>query len=128
VFLELRFYNGSAWSTLMTTVTDSGGNYRFQNPSSLAAGQHYLVRYRNEIDQSRLGIWETPHLTSFPSGSHANMGSFDIANIVLNSPFDGYETNLPHLFAWTPRQHTPGDSYKFNLFDICNRSDQLPGW
>jgi hypothetical protein len=122
VSLELRFYDGSAWSTRMTTVTDSAGNYRFQNAPALAAGQKYLVRYHNVIDQSRLGIWETPQLTSFPIGNGVDMGSFDIANVALNSPIYGYETNLPHLFSWTPRQHTPSDSYKFNLFDIYGES------
>ncbi len=118
VSLELRFFNGSSWSTRMSTTTISGGNYQFNNVPSLGVGEELLVRYLNTIDQSRLGIWETPHLTGLSSGNNINLGSFDIADIELTSPIYGYAASLPRSFAWVRRPATPSDSYKFSLFDI----------
>jgi hypothetical protein len=118
VALDLRFFDGSDWSTLMSTTTSSGGNYQFNDVPALGAGEAYLVRYLNTIDQSRLGAWETRQLTSLTSGGMINLGSFDVADIALTAPIYGYETNLPRQFAWARRPATPSDSYKFYLFDI----------
>ena len=118
VSLDLRYFDGSDWSTLVSTTTTSGGNYQFKDVPPLGTGEAYLVRYLNTIDQSRLGTWETRHLTGLTSGGMINLGSFDIANIALTAPIYGHETSLPRQFSWTRRPATQGDSYKFNLFDI----------
>ena len=47
VGLEMRFYNGSAWSTQASTTTAGNGTYQFTNLPSLSSGQSYYVRYLN---------------------------------------------------------------------------------
>ena len=115
--LALRFFDGAAWSTLATTVTNDAGKYAFTNLPSLAPGQVYYVRYLNETNPTRLGVWMTREVTSFTGSSSVNIGNFDIANIELLLPFPGDEVSLPYTFQWSARLASLADSYEFNLFD-----------
>ena len=118
VWLELRFYDGSAWSTSATTTTDSEGYYAFHSAPSLEPGQRYYVLYRNNAGTvGRLWVWGTRALTTYTAGSSVEIGNFDIADIILVSPPYGRAVALPYTFQWTPRPATPSDSYEFNLYD-----------
>lgn len=118
--LDLRFYNGSAWSTISSTLTDGSGNYSFQSAPTLGAGQGYYVRYSNSADSSKLFFWGTQILTSYAAGSSVVIGNFDIANIPLVSPPNAATVSLPQTFQWTLRTATPTDSYQLSLFDPSN--------
>jgi hypothetical protein len=118
VDLELRFFDGSSWSTRASTTTNGEGWYAFGAQPSLGAGQWYYVLYRNNSETAgRLWLWGTRSLSGYKTGDTVDLGRFDIANIALGAPGNGAEVALPFTFTWTPRPATPGDSYEFNLFD-----------
>ena len=97
--VDLRFYNGSAWSTAGTTQTDSNGNYTFPDASSLAPGQKYYVRYANAAnDPTRLWTWAMRGLTEYTSGGETVIGDFDIAEVPLMSPANNATVYLPASF------------------------------
>lgn len=120
VSLELRFYNGSAWSTIATTSTASDGSFSFLNSPSLSPGQYYYVRYLNPGDSNRLGYWSTRLLSAYTAGTNVVIGNFDLANIPLQSPSPGATISVDTPFQWGTRPATPSDSYEFNLFDPYN--------
>jgi hypothetical protein len=122
--LQLRFYNGSAWSTAANTTTGSNGYFLFSNLPGLDPGQMYYVRYLNPGDATRLGSWSTRALTAY-SGDYVEIGRFDLANITLTSPNPGTTVGLPWTFEWNVRPATPSDSYEFNLLDL---RDGDPWW
>jgi uncharacterized repeat protein (TIGR01451 family) len=124
VALELRFYNGSTWSTLQTTSSNSNGDYQFFVPT-LGPGQMYYVRYLNSSDYTRLSYWRTRVLTSFTGLSDVAIGDFNVANISLNSPPPGLLVSLPTMFQWGTRPGMSSDSYEFNLIDY---TDGNPWW
>ena len=125
--LDLRFYNGSAWSTFASTTTGANGSYSFLTAPSLGSGQKYYVRYLNSADTSRLSLWQTRVLTSYNAGTNVAIGDFDIANFIQTSPASGATVALPYLFQWNVRPSTPTDSYQFNLFNPFS-SDGQPSW
>lgn len=122
VSLQLRFYNGSTWSTAATTTTGGDGKYAFLNAPGLFPGQYYYVLYDNPstTDSSRLCCWATRVLNSFPFGGSAAIGDFDIANISLQSPPMGAMITVDIPFEWGARAGTPSDSYELNLFNPYN--------
>ncbi|MBI5304357.1 MAG: DUF11 domain-containing protein [Chloroflexi bacterium] len=123
--LELRFYNGSGWTTRATTRTNPDGTYLFLNPPTLTSGQRYYVRYINTGSPLTLASWATRVLTSYTMGDNIAIGDFDIGNIELNAPAPGSLVSLPTTFQWTRRSATPTDSYEFNLIDY---TDGNPWW
>lgn len=116
VSLELRFYDGSSWSTRASTATDATGFYIFDSVPALQSGQRYYVRYLNTTDTSRLFRWDTPVYTTYGTAPMVIFDTFDIADIVLQSPQPG-EVSLPVTFTWASRPATPNDNYEFNLYD-----------
>ncbi|MCX7854640.1 MAG: right-handed parallel beta-helix repeat-containing protein [Anaerolineae bacterium] len=120
VFLELRFYDGSAWSTIATTLTNYQGEYVFENVPHLGPGQRYYVRFYNPGDQRFVFVWCTRVLTSY--GGSADMGTFDIADVRLLAPANGATVGLPYTFRWQPRPATPTDTYEFDLYDPYDRN------
>ena len=115
--LDLRFYNGTTWSTLASTTTSSAGIYSFSAAPSLAAGQKYAVRYLNTANDYFLYIWITRELTEYAAGGAVTIGNFDIANIALSLPAAGATVHLPYTFQWNVRPTVLSDSYEFDLFD-----------
>jgi hypothetical protein len=116
--LELRFFNGSSWSTLATTTTNANGDYSFLGMPGLGPGQRYYVRYRNTGGvPGRLWFWGTRTLTSYAAGSDVEIGNFDIADIPLVSPPAGATVALPYTFQWVRRPATPSDTYELDLYD-----------
>jgi hypothetical protein len=118
VALELRFYNGSTWSTAAATTTDSTGHYDFAGMASLLPGQRYYVRYLNQANTpGRLYVWQTRVRTSYTAGTTLDLGSFDIGDVVLTAPGENALVALPQTFTWTRRPATPTDSYEFDIYD-----------
>lgn len=117
VYLQLRFFNGSYWSTRASTYTDSNGNYAFTGVPSLSTGQRYYVLYSNYGTSGRLRAWGTRELTSYTAGTAVPIGDFDIADVPLVAPSDGATVSLPYTFQWTPRSATPTDSYSLAVYD-----------
>lgn len=126
VALQLRFFNGSVWSTLANTTTGDDGSYMFANVATLSAGQKLYVRYQNVTQTTgRLFLWSTRTLTTYEAGSAVDLGAFDIADVALVSPPTGSDLSLPAVFAWTPRAASPTDAYFVEIYDP---SDYLPRW
>jgi 5-hydroxyisourate hydrolase-like protein (transthyretin family) len=118
VEVELRFFDGSSWSTRFNTTVEANGAYQFPNMPGLTSGQIYSVRYlNNEHVSGRLWTWRTPEITAYGYGSNYQLNDFDIADITLISPEDSGTVSLPASFQWTPRPATPTDSYEFDLHD-----------
>lgn len=115
--LLLRFYDGSAYSTLATATTAADGSYVFSGVPTLSAGQKYYVRFQNSTSgpSSELWYWGTRTLLSYSAVDSVSIGDFDIANINLVSPPHGATVALPYAFQWTARPANPSDSYEFDL-------------
>jgi hypothetical protein len=124
--LQLRFFNGTAWSTLASATTAADGTYAFTSAPTLGAGQKYYVRYQNVTQTAgRLFLWSTRTLTAYTAGTALDLGSFDIGDVGLVSPPGGATVTLPNTFQWTRRSATPSDSYILELYDP---SDYQPRW
>lgn len=118
IALNLRFYNGTAWSTAATTTTDGSGRYLFTGIPALAAGQKYYVRFGpNTTNATYLSSWYGPDIPAYTGSSQIAGGDFDIANVVLLSPAPGATVSLPALFTWQRRQ-LAGDTYRWLVFDL----------
>jgi uncharacterized repeat protein (TIGR01451 family) len=118
VFLELRRFDGNAYSTQLSLYTDSNGYYNFNSAPSLPSGQFYYVRYLNTNNTlGWLSYWATAQISSYAAGSALGMGSFDLADIPLAAPDPGVTVSLPTSFQWVRRPATPTDSYQLSLFD-----------
>lgn len=115
ISLELRFWNGTAWSTAATVQTDSLGVYAFTPVNPLAAGQQYFVRYRNGSNVNRLSMWQTRTLTTYGPADRVQIGNFDVTNVELGNPTTGQSVVLPFTFTWTPRASVPTDNYELDL-------------
>jgi 5-hydroxyisourate hydrolase-like protein (transthyretin family) len=124
--LQLRFFNGTAWSTVLTATTAADGSFVFANAPSLGASQKYYVRYQNNTQVAgRLFQWSTRTLTSYTAGSGVHIGSFDIADLALVSPAASSTIGLPYLFQWTARHASSDDGY---ILEIYDPSDYNPRW
>jgi hypothetical protein len=120
--LDLLFYNGSTWSTARTTTTDSQGRYRFTGAASLAPGQRYYVGFGpNNSQPSYVSRWDGPLILSYTAGTNLAGGDIDIANVSLVSPAPGATVSLPATFTWQ-RRMIPGDTYRWELFDLADTS------
>lgn len=116
----LRKYDASinSWSTAATTTTRGDGGYTFNSIPSLDSGDIYYAAFSNSSQQpGLLWFWATPYQRSFSAGTSLNLGIFDIADVVLNSPANGSTTGFPATFTWTRRSATASDSYRFHLYE-----------
>lgn len=117
VELDLRRWDGSAWSSPYTTVTAADGTYSFVGVSGLTSGQLYHVRYLNSAGTpGRLWIWWAPDITSYTTGSSVPGGDFDIGDVVLGEPNTEVPQPLPITFHWTMR-NIAQDSYTLEVLD-----------
>lgn len=118
VSLQLRFYDGTTWSTISTVTTAKDGLFSFLYAPGLAPGQKLYVLYRNRSHvQDYLWLWATRELTAYAGNSTAVIGDFDIADVRLFVPAPESLVGLPTTFHWIPRPTTGDDSYEFNLYD-----------
>lgn len=126
--LDLRFFNGSSWSTRSSTTTNNNGNYLFSNPPTLSSGQKYYVRYLNpsSTPNGRLWGWYGPDITSYTSGTRVHGGDFDIKDVTMLSPSDGSSVSLPATFSWQLRGIT-SDRYRLVLVDPMNSNAAISG-
>ena len=125
--LELRFYDGSSWSTAATT-TIVGGAYHFRNMPSLGPGQKYYVRYRNIAGTiGYLWGWYCNNITSYSAGSNVSGGDFDIADVPLGSPDSTNPQPPPLIFNWTIRSTIPFDTYEFHMWDPDGDAEYFSG-
>jgi hypothetical protein len=116
VLLELRFYNGAAWSTIATAMTEAKGRYSFSNIPPLMPGQFYYVRYLNPSNATRLAYWGTGVVTEYQAKQIRYLGIFDIHEVDFTSPTDGQSVPLPANFGWQPRPF-PWDGYELKLIE-----------
>ena len=117
--LFLEFFDGSKWTDIDSTTSGSDGRYSFTGLPSLNPGELYTVVYFNDDSTSGcLWVAGTRDVTSYTAGSAVDLGSLDIADIVLGSPHHGAVVGLPTTFRWTPRPATPTDSYVFYLYNF----------
>lgn len=119
--LELRFYNGSVWSTKATAVTDAEGQFAFMGMPALGPNQLYYVLYRNEDNPNQLFVWATRALEAYAAGAAVPIGNFDIANIELLTPAPGASVGLPATFTWERRSAVPTDSYESHFARLRRR-------
>ncbi|MCB9419843.1 MAG: hypothetical protein H6667_08565 [Ardenticatenaceae bacterium] len=117
VSLDLRFFNGSEWSTIASTTTDENGVYSFKNMPSLQAGQRYYIRFLNTEASGYLYTWRTLPITAYQAGQEVHAGDFNIVDINLIAPYSGAQMYLPLEFRWHLRGGLLTDSYEFNLFE-----------
>lgn len=106
VSLQLRYNDGSSWSTLSTGSTDSQGCYNFTGLSTLADDQIYYVRYTNPNSSSsggRMYMWWGNYIREYTAGSAVTRGDFDVADVPLLSPNTTGALPFPVTFYWTCR-------------------------
>jgi uncharacterized repeat protein (TIGR01451 family) len=118
--LDLRFYNGSNWSTLKSTISSQAdGTFIFTDIPSLGSGQGYYVRFVNPATSAdgRLYAWFTPLITNYTAGDSLLASYFDLADVLPAIPDPGALVALPAIFQWTKRSFSPDDSYQFNMFN-----------
>jgi hypothetical protein len=123
--LDLRFFDGSVWSTYDTQVTDPSGSFFFTDLPELISGQEYYVRWFNNLDNSNhLSAYycDTIDLDNIDSGLLAC--DFNIHNVFHVSPDNAASVRLPKNFEWTLRP-TITDNYEL---DISDTIDDDPWW
>jgi len=114
--LDLRYYDGSGWSTALTTMTGSDGRYLITRASSLGAGEKYYVRFGpNNTDDRYLYNWYCPDMTTYTAGESVLDCNFDVGDITLVSPPPDAVVSLPVTFTWQKRG-IPGDTYGMRIF------------
>lgn len=129
VVLEMRFFDGSNWSTRFSTTSEGNGGYQFPNMPGLTAGQKYAVRYQNvEHVTGRLWTWLTAEIATYSYGSNYQLNDFDIADIPLVAPADNATVAVPTAFQWTPRPATSADSYELDLYDPNGDASYRTTW
>lgn len=117
--IQLRFFNGTSWSTIAIKNTATNGTYAFGYVPSLKPGQYYYVFFQNSANGNpdRLWFWHTRYLESFTIGTEVHIGDFDLTNIALTTPINGATISLPYLFQWGRRPNSPTDSYELDIYD-----------
>jgi len=115
--VELRYYNGSSWSTYATAGTNTNGEYEFRNLPNLTGNQQYYVRKVN-VQQIIywLSAWYCSVITASTTDSNLYKCDFNLENVNLLTPNHGDTVTLPKTFSWTKRS-TTSDSYLFRFSD-----------
>jgi len=117
VTIDLRFFNGSSYSTIRTTTTQANGGYQFVSLPTLASGQQYSPLYSNSASSNYVASCRGALFTSYVADTSVSGGNFDIANIPQVSPPTGATITLPYTFQWTKRSGVPSDSYKLEIWN-----------
>lgn len=122
IALNLQCYNGSSWYTADTATTGQYGIYVFDSAPTLDGTQYCYVRYGPNTEDTRyLYLWDNANIYYYISGTSTPGGSFDIADVVLQSPAEtttcmGY----PITFQWTRRNASLNDSYELIVLDASS--------
>ena len=126
ITLALRRWDGSSYTTQSSTTTDSDGRYRFTDAPTLPAGHRYHVHYTNGSNSNYVSGWYNPDINSYSAGDSVAGGDFDIANVALLSPTNGYSSTLPITFQWAMRGIS-GDTYRWVMFDLGTGGGWITG-
>ena len=126
IALALRHWDGSSYTTQSSTTTDSDGRYRFTDAPTLPAGHRYYVRYTNGSNSNYVSGWHNPDINSYSAGDNVAGGDFDIANVALLSPTNGYSSTVPITFQWIMRGIS-GDMYRWGMFDLSTGDGWITG-
>jgi hypothetical protein len=115
----LRCTSPSSCTAVDAVQPQSNGQYQFDNPDTLAAGESYHVYYDNPLpgNNNYLSFWRSFDIDSYTSGATADGGTFDIADVKLSSPSDNATVTLPQTFSWLSRG-VSGDVYSFAVSDV----------
>jgi len=122
--VELRYYDGSTWSTYAERTTGADGRFTFGPlPPIYESGMYFYARWRNNyqssLNDTLLWAWycnyASPDYTAF--GDYVcDMELMDIRQI---HPTDGGVDYFPVNFTWTASNQT-GEYYFMNLFDLSD--------
>jgi hypothetical protein len=116
--LDLHLYTVSTDEVVDTTTTDNTGYYFFANVDSLGKDERYYVSFgQNDTNPDYVYFWYGPFIDSFNKGDNVFGGSFDIADVPLESPISGAVKTLPVVFRWEKRG-VPGDTYRLVIIDF----------
>jgi len=116
--MNLRFFDGSQWTTAKTALTDANGTYAISGAANLSSSQKYYVRFGpNLTDPNYLSYWVCPTVTSYTAATIVPDCSFDVANIQLDTPAPDATVKLPVNFTWKKRGIS-GENFAWELFDI----------
>ena len=123
--VDLRFFDGSVWSTYDTQVTNPSGAFYFTNLPTLTIGQTYYARWFNNLDDpNHLGAYYCDTIDADNIDSGLLTCDFNIHNVFHVSPAIDATVRLPNTFEWTLRS-TTSDSYEL---DIADTDDDDPWW
>ncbi|GEM_PF-1436962 len=107
----------------LTTTTELGGYYNFENAPSLFDDEEYVVFYLNDevggnvADDRYLYRWFGASFTGYSGGSQSG-GDFDIGEVRLVAPSDGVTATLPVTFSWTTRPGGVNENYAWQLVNL----------
>jgi hypothetical protein len=116
-----------------TITTNASGNYLFTGVPALRTPEIYFVGYQNGLDGGNtdnpnyLAYWRSFNITSYAAGASADGGSFDIADIKLNTPPHNASLGAPITFSWSGRG-IAGEAFAWGLYstnelinyEVCN--------
>lgn len=109
-----------------TTQASTDGSFLFSAVPPLAAGAQYRVWFLNRSenntrDDSRLGFWAGPPISSFAEGAVVNNLALEIDAVELLEPAPNatvIATNAtPARLTWGGRSPQPGERQRFCLYD-----------
>jgi len=101
---------------ITTTKTVAGGSYNFNGVATLPTGQEYFVFYLNDevggntVDDTLLYRWFGQSITNYTAGNSTSGGTFDIGEVLLQTPSDGITATLPISYAWALFNLDTGDT------------------
>lgn len=115
--LELRYWDGSRWSTRAVTYTRPDGTFTFADVPSLRPGEKYFVRYTNESASSfYMSFYNTRSLTSYSQGMPLEIERFWLEDFYPGEPYDDWSVSMPATFTWYTNIAHPEDSYELVLY------------
>ncbi len=112
-----------------TGVVGDEGEYAFHNPPSLAAGDIYVVHWRNESlnglfnDDNYVGAWYSKPIRGYSAGETNTVEDVEIKNFLLTGPSKGTGySGLPWEFTWDVRAGED-ETYKWTICDCCGEGE-----
>lgn len=123
--IELVDYNAQSLqeNAVITATTTTTGDFVFDTPPGLAAGDHYYLRYTNptlsgapaQFDTTRVLSWSSYDLITYPYDADFAFPTIDVASISMN--LNASNVPVPYQFSWGRRAGYTNESYDFVLTD-----------
>ncbi len=119
--IELRLGLGDSWTKVDRAIIEGGdGRFVFQDPPALREGERYEVWWINPPPPVGADLfldrWRSRAVTAFGDGQDVDLGSFDVADLKLQSICNDCLQTAPIEFKWTARNR-PTEIYRWALFD-----------